>query len=80
MSKGPKPRCRAYRATWSPIKASKKSDLSSWSAEFIGRLAQEFELIVQRGLLRNRAIASVIDWASAECLRSSPRQEMKNSE
>jgi hypothetical protein len=49
-------------------------------AEFIGRLAQEFELMVQRGLLRNRAIASVIDWASAECLRSSRRPEMKNSE
>ncbi len=39
-------------------------------AEFTSRLAQEYELAVQRGLPRNRAIASMLEWASAECVRS----------
>ncbi len=50
------------------------------SIEFIGRVVQEYELMVKRGLLRNRAIASVIEWASAECLRSPTCSKMKNCE
>lgn len=39
-------------------------------AEFTSRLAQEYELAVQRGLPRNKVIASMLEWASAECVRA----------
>ena len=35
--------------------------------EFMGRLIQEYEQAVQRGLPATRAMASLLEWAASEC-------------
>ena len=40
--------------------------------EFIGRLIEEYERAVENGLPANRAIASLLEWASRECPRLHP--------
>jgi hypothetical protein len=37
--------------------------------DFVGRIIQEYERILERGLPPSRAIASVVGWASSECER-----------
>jgi hypothetical protein len=40
--------------------------------EFVGHIIEEYERVVRHGLLPNRAIANVLEWASCECLRIVP--------
>ncbi len=46
--------------------------LEQLTSELIGRLIQDYERIIQRGLPPAQAIASVIGWASGECRRIRP--------
>ncbi len=40
--------------------------------ELIGRVIEAYECAVQQGLVPNRAIASMLEWASMECPRLLP--------
>jgi hypothetical protein len=39
------------------------------ATDFIAKIIQEYERILERGLPPSRAIASVVGWASSECQR-----------
>jgi hypothetical protein len=51
---------------------AEEETLQQMGDEFIGRVIQEYERAVRRGLLPNKAIASVLEWASCECQRLLP--------